>query len=162
MSQTTMAAQTTLLLEGHLLDSLTLSKVIDRIQELGGDYTLNHIQIGDLKRKTSMINITIQAPDQPRLDTILEELKPYGPKGPTGKDAQLVTLNNPSQIPDNALTIKLPTRVNANGKALALSTGGGEAHLVVDAQTGSVTVKPASAIAAGETIVVGLQGVDWS
>ncbi|MBX2859607.1 MAG: hypothetical protein KTR14_00100 [Vampirovibrio sp.] len=64
-------------LTGHLIDSLTLAKVLDVINAAGGEYTLDDIQIGSQKQDFSLVQLTIEAPAEKVLKVILDRIKPY-------------------------------------------------------------------------------------
>jgi hypothetical protein len=65
-------------LTGHIIDSLTLAKVIDKIQMTGFDYQVNDLRVGQGKSDISQAQLSIWAPSQEDLDILLDELRVYG------------------------------------------------------------------------------------
>ena len=70
--------QATITLDGHILDSLLLPKVLDLIIAGGGEYTIEEIQIGRTRHDPSHARIVIDAPDQATLDHLVAESKEHG------------------------------------------------------------------------------------
>jgi N-dimethylarginine dimethylaminohydrolase len=68
-------------LRGHLLDSLTLAKVLDVIQQAGGEYALEDMSVGERKEMFSRARLTVTGQDESHLSNLLEALKPYGTVG---------------------------------------------------------------------------------
>ncbi|MBK8190767.1 MAG: hypothetical protein IPK79_10005 [Vampirovibrionales bacterium] len=69
-------------LSGHLLDSLTLAKVLDLIEAMGGDYALNALTIGQSRREFSFASIEVAAADNAALEAIVAALQPHLDKTP--------------------------------------------------------------------------------
>lgn len=153
------AVSAAVVLEGHLIDSLTLAKVIDSIQKQGGDYITNHIQIGGEKQDISSASITVTAPDDGKLESILNELAPYGVK--TAMEDNASTQNCPAkgEPPDGALAVKLPAKVKLNGQWVAVEDGGTELYLVVSNNT--ACLKHHQDLTPDDTVVVSHSGVQW-
>ncbi len=145
-------------LSGHLIDSLTLSKVIDRIQQQGGDYRLNDIRIGGVKQDISSVSLTLQAPDADKMAALVEMLIPYG-AAPHGKQPVVTEICAfDGEIPPAAYRVQLPVALLHNGTALPI-TGGGIFVIVMDSQT--PVVRNAAALKAGDPVVCGTQALQW-
>lgn len=65
-------------LEGHIIDSLTLSRVLDLILLLGGAYDIAEFQVGQTRGQASMARIQVSAPTAELLDQILHEIGQHG------------------------------------------------------------------------------------
>jgi hypothetical protein len=65
-------------LKGHILDSLTLSKVIDLIQQNGLDYELSHLRIGQDKADLSSATLVLYSESEAQLSLVAKELSPHG------------------------------------------------------------------------------------
>ena len=61
-------------LDGHIIDSGTLSKVLDLILMHGGDYEITTFKIGTTREAASHAEIVVRAPDLDALHNILQEL----------------------------------------------------------------------------------------
>src|ERR1700682_46056 len=68
----------TLLLQGHIIDSLTFSKVLDRIMERGGRFKIDDIHVGQRKNERSRALLQVESSRQTQLDDLLKELRNSG------------------------------------------------------------------------------------
>ena len=65
-----MTAKETFEVEGHIVDSLILAKVLDLILDAGADYRLAEVDIGRTATDTSRARIEITARDDEDIDRI--------------------------------------------------------------------------------------------
>lgn len=65
-------------LEGHIIDSLTLSKVLDILVAAGVDYEIRRFEIGKTHDETSHAEILVRAPDEESLQRVLHEVQQHG------------------------------------------------------------------------------------
>lgn len=144
-------------LKGHVIDSLTLSKVIDRVQQLGGDYRLNDIRVGSVKKDVSALNLTLLAPDAATMGRLMEAVLPYGAVAEE-TDAELVICEQDGVLPDEAYEIRLPRTIRQGGQELPV-TGGGEWTLTL--RNGQAQMIPVAQLRQGDTVVRGTHGLDW-
>jgi hypothetical protein len=68
----------TVTLEGHILDSLVLSKVLDIILRDGGQYRVTRFDVGATRADPSHVEIVVSAPEDPTLEAILNAIAPHG------------------------------------------------------------------------------------
>ena len=73
----TMATET-VILEGHIIDSLILAKVLDTILQMGGTFDMNEMKVGSTREDSSLTKITVQADSPQLLDEILQAIQPHG------------------------------------------------------------------------------------
>jgi hypothetical protein len=146
--------------KGHLIDSLTLSKIADQIQQLGGRYELNDIHIGMLRQDVSSVNMTVLADNTQKLDELLETIKPYGAVPAGQANAELVPCTQDGLLPDGAFTVKLPSRVFYNGQWIDLN-GGHALAVVIAPEQKSATLKKVTELRQGDRLVSGTHGVEW-
>src|SRR4030065_2561434 len=59
--------------EGHLIDSMILTRIWARIMELGGDFEVLEFKVGRRKTDKSYVRMTVKADSNVRLDAILGE-----------------------------------------------------------------------------------------
>ena len=71
-------ATETIEVRGHIVDSLTLARVLDAILESGADYELVDVSIGKTNADTSHASILVRADDQAVLDALLDDLQVHG------------------------------------------------------------------------------------
>ena len=80
----------TLLLQGHIIDSLTFSKVLDRIMERNGRFTIQEIHVGQKKFERSFGPwCKCRRNPRPISDDLLKELRNLGAEVLEKEDAKL-------------------------------------------------------------------------
>src|SRR5947208_16886958 len=65
-------------LQGHIIDSLLLPKVLDEILTRGGSYQLKDIRIGQRQADPSFARIEVRAPTAEELEEILDQIHDHG------------------------------------------------------------------------------------
>ena len=63
----------TVILRGHIIDSLILPKVLDQILTQGGEFKIGEIKIGQNRVDQSFAQIEVSAPTHEALDDIVRE-----------------------------------------------------------------------------------------
>src|SRR5436853_7118394 len=76
-------------LEGHIVDSLTLSKVLDLILSHGGSYQIADFKMGSTRSDPSRAEIVVSADDNALLESILHQIGQHGAARPSGEIAWL-------------------------------------------------------------------------
>jgi hypothetical protein len=145
---------------GHLIDSLTLSKLADRIEQLSGSYELNDIRIGVHRQDISEINMTVFADTSEQLQAILDDLKPYGAILSGQNSAELAECPEAGTLPEDAFTIRLPQRVLLNGNWVNLNDGEAFA-LAVEPDLKTARLCRVADLRKGQLVVIGNHGVAW-
>src|SRR5713101_45846 len=74
-------------IQGHIIDSLILPKVLDEILTHGGSFNLKDIRIGQHQADPSYVRIEVRAPTQPVLEEILDVIHDHGAVPPLLKTA---------------------------------------------------------------------------
>src|SRR5438067_1692498 len=104
-------------IEGHIIDSLTLAKVLDMVLAAGADYRLLDVEIGRTATDPSRARIEITAADDDALATLLGELQAQGANPVGGGDADLVAAEIDGVLPAGFYsTTNLPTSVRIEGR----------------------------------------------
>lgn len=86
-------------LRGHLIDSLILAKVIDRIQMSGYNYVIADLQVGMRKHDLSVAQIQIWTPDRAELEALLEQLRLHGAYLVANEEAQFALVTEAGCAP---------------------------------------------------------------
>ena len=103
-------------LQGHIIDSLILAKVLDTIVMLGGKFDLPEVKIGTGREELSLVKIQIQASTSEQLEEILEAIQPHGAAVEAEADCVLEPAPADGVLPDAFYaTTHLPTQVRLNG-----------------------------------------------
>jgi lysine-ketoglutarate reductase/saccharopine dehydrogenase-like protein (TIGR00300 family) len=147
----------TIYLDGHIIDSLTLSKVLDIILRDGGQYRIRRFHVGATRSDVSQAEIIVSAPDMPTLERILHAVQQHGATRLSG-EAQLLSAPADGVFPDGFYaTTNLETSVRLNGQWHSV------AHIEMDCgiriQDGRGACVPMHRVRLGDLIVVGDTGV---
>jgi len=152
-------------LEGHLIDSLTLAKVLDAILAAGADYEVVEMSVGRRSVDPSRAVLEVRARDAGELDRLLAELRPHGVNRLEGSDARLERAERDGVLPSGFYaTTNLPTSVRVEGSWVAVEDPEMDCALVASppgAPGGSWSVRtaPMHRVRAGDLVVVGHAGV---
>ena len=68
--------QESVVLQGHIIDSLLLPKVLDLILMMGGTFDLEDVHIGKTRKEASRALIVIRTTSKALLDDILKAIQP--------------------------------------------------------------------------------------
>ena len=68
----------TVILKGHIIDSLIFAKVLDIILQVGGTFDISDIEIGKAREDPTIAKISIQAESPALLEKILQAVQPHG------------------------------------------------------------------------------------
>lgn len=154
-----MAATERFVLEGHVVDSLILPKVLDLVLDAGCDYELAEVAIGRSPIDTSRVVIDVTAPDDATLATLAEQLQVQGANPAQVGDATTEAAPADGVAPtDFCATTNLATEVRLAGRWVAADRAEMDCTLVVAADDRVVTT-PLHRIRAGDAVVVGATGV---
>ena len=85
---------------GHLIDSLILTKIFDKIMDLQGEFTVEEIDIGKKKEDQSYARLQIIGKNQKHLDNILETIYREGAVSKTQKEVVLKKSPKNCVMPD--------------------------------------------------------------
>ena len=144
--------------EGHIIDSLILPKILDVIVDSGADYRLVDFEVGRSHVDASHARIELRAKSQEDLDALLVALHPHGAHPVEEPDAVLEPAPADGVLPDGFYsTTNLPTTVKVDGRWLTADRAEMDCALVVDGDVARVV--PMGGVREGERIVVGVRGV---
>ena len=111
-----MPATETVELQGHIVDSLILAKVLDLIVEAGADYQIETFEIGKTNLDPSLARIEVTAADEEALGLLLEQLQVHGANRTGQGDAVLVAADTDGVLPVGFYsTTNLATDVRVDG-----------------------------------------------
>ena len=87
-------------LRGHIIDSLILPKVFDKILDMGGDYKVLEFEIGKRKIDPSYAKILVIGRDEKHVDEILNELRDLGAEIPEIEEVELQPAERDMVLPE--------------------------------------------------------------
>jgi lysine-ketoglutarate reductase/saccharopine dehydrogenase-like protein (TIGR00300 family) len=152
-------------IEGHIIDSLTLAKVMDLVLSAGGDYEVQEVAIGKTNRDTSRARLLVRAPTEGALAQLLVELQAHGANRVGHGDAEVVAAHRDGVLPAGFYsTTNLPTWVSVGGRWLPVENPEMDCGLLVreparPGQGPTVRTVPMHRVRSGDRIVVGTDGV---
>ncbi len=87
-------------LEGHIVDSLILSKVLDEILAFGGEFEFKQVDLGRKRADRSRVMIQVTAPDAHRLTEIVARVARHGAVLRAAEDVHLVVAEQDGVFPE--------------------------------------------------------------
>jgi lysine-ketoglutarate reductase/saccharopine dehydrogenase-like protein (TIGR00300 family) len=145
-------------LEGHIVDSLILAKVMDMILAAGADYRVLEVAIGKTNADPSRARLEVVTDDPEALASLLVELKVHGANRAGGGNAELIPADRDGVLPPGFYsTTNLPTAVRIRGEWVDVVNPEMDCALI--ATGGRVHTAPMHRVKAGDLVVVGTDGV---
>jgi lysine-ketoglutarate reductase/saccharopine dehydrogenase-like protein (TIGR00300 family) len=155
-----MAHVETFQVEGHIVDSLILAKVLDHILDAGADYRLVEVDIGKTPTDASRAVIEVTAADEATIARLAEQLQVHGVNPLGAEDAELAPADQDGVLPTGFYsTTNLPTEVRLDGHWVPVVNPEMDCGLVVSSGSGEVRTTPMHRVRAGDLVVVGSPGV---
>lgn len=146
-------------IEGHIIDSLILAKVLDAIVAAGADYEMLDVAIGRTATDISRVSIEVSAPDEQALSALLTDLQVHGVNRTESSNAQTVVTDRDGVFPEGFYsTTNLATSVRVDGHWREVENPEMDCALVVSPD-GRVHTVPMHRVRVGDAIVVGPHGV---
>jgi lysine-ketoglutarate reductase/saccharopine dehydrogenase-like protein (TIGR00300 family) len=149
-------------MDGHLVDSLLLPKVLDLVTDAGATYRILDLVVGTTRRDPSHARLEVTAADATALSAVLERIQVHGANPEETADAVLVVAERDGVLPEGFhATTNLPTEVRVAGRWLAVDRPEMDCALVVTGPSGAevASVVPMHRVRAGDRVVVGRSGV---
>ena len=145
---------------GHIVDSLLLPKILDRILLMGGTFEIRECKIGVRRSDPSYARIAIRADDHETLGAILGDLVEHGASPVHPEDAHVVPADIAGAFPESFYsTTSQPTQVRIRGRWVDVDDQEMDCGIVVDRESGRARCIPMIHVELGMPIVVGHAGV---
>ena len=145
--------------EGHIIDSLILAKILDAIVEAGAEYRMVDVQIGRTSVDPSRVHLEVEADDDEALSRLLADLKVHGANRAVQADASVAPAEADGVLPAGFYaTSNLPTEVRLSGRWVEVENPEMDCALVV-LPDGRVRTVPMHRVVAGNIVVMGDDGV---
>src|SRR5712691_2165601 len=104
-------------LQGHIIDSLILPKVLDEILTRGGTYELKEIQIGRQQSDPSHVVLQVRATTAEQLQDILDQIHDHGAVQVNAGDCAIVPADMDGAFPEAFYsTTNFRTQVRLDGE----------------------------------------------
>jgi lysine-ketoglutarate reductase/saccharopine dehydrogenase-like protein (TIGR00300 family) len=147
-------------LQGHIIDSLILPKVLDVITSRGGAFKIKQFTIGQARSDPSAALIEVQANDQAQLDEILAQIADHGAVPTAAQDCRLVAADIGGTFPEGFYsTTNQKTEIRLAGQWIAVDDQEMDCGIVVDRARHTARCVAMADVRLGDALVVGHAGV---
>ncbi|MGH2760922.1 MAG: TIGR00300 family protein [Actinomycetota bacterium] len=155
-----MTASAVVRVEGHIIDSLILAKILDVIVAAGAEYQLQDIDVGRSHTDPSHARIELRCETEDALERLLADLLPHGAHLVDEPDAKLAEVTREGVLPRGFYaSTNLPTSVKVNGRWVEVERPEMDCAVAVSADGTSARTLPMSHARSGDRVVVGPIGV---
>jgi lysine-ketoglutarate reductase/saccharopine dehydrogenase-like protein (TIGR00300 family) len=145
---------------GHIVDSLLLPKILDRILQMGGTFEIHECRIGVRRSDPSYARIAVRAETPEEIDAILGDLVEHGASPVHPEDAVTVPADLPGAFPEGFYsTTNQHTQVRFRGRWIDVEDQEMDCGIALDPSTGAARCVPMIRVTVGMPIVVGYAGV---
>jgi len=145
---------------GHIVDSLLLPKILDRILQLGGSFEIRECTIGSRRVDQSYARVAVKAASQAALDEILADLVEHGATPVHMTDAVLAAADMAAAFPDRFYsTTNQATQVRVAGRWIDVDDQEMDCGIAFDPKAKSARCVAMLDVEPGMLIVTGHAGV---
>jgi lysine-ketoglutarate reductase/saccharopine dehydrogenase-like protein (TIGR00300 family) len=146
--------------KGHLIDSMILTRIFDKIMDLKGDFQVLEFNVGKRKKDPSYAHLLIQGKNQQHLYEILESVYREGAQPVSIQEVILEPAIKDMVMADNFYsTTNNATQVYYDGSWIDVQDMMMDKCIIVDTEKNVAKCKMIRDIKKGDMIVVGEQGV---
>ncbi|QDT89502.1 ornithine cyclodeaminase [Gimesia algae] len=146
-------------LEGHIIDSLLLPKILDEITVLGGDFAIDQICIGQLRTDSSRAQIKVSAPDEATLQKILTQIAQHGAVPIKQHDSILEPADMNGAFPEGFYcSTNQKTEIRIAEEWIPVDLQEMDCGVVVSPDRKSAHCLPMADVKQGELVVIGNRG----
>jgi lysine-ketoglutarate reductase/saccharopine dehydrogenase-like protein (TIGR00300 family) len=147
-------------IQGHIIDSLILPKVLDEILTHGGSYVIKDIRIGQRQTDASYARIEVRADSGEKLREILDAIHDHGAAPVAVRDCQTVAADMDGAFPEGFYsTTSFRTQVRLGSEWIDVEDQEMDCGILVDAEGTAARCIPMTDVRVGDRIVVGRQGL---
>jgi lysine-ketoglutarate reductase/saccharopine dehydrogenase-like protein (TIGR00300 family) len=146
--------------KGHLIDSMILTRIFDKIMDLNGDFQVLEFNVGKKKKESSYARLLVQGGNQHHLHQILESLYREGAQPVSVQQVILEPAYKDMVMADNFYsTTNNATQIYYDGAWIEVEGMMMDKCIVVDPKKKTAVCKMIRDIRKGDMIVVGERGV---
>ena len=146
--------------QGHIIDSLILPKILDCITSGGGSFQITDISVGQARSDASYARIEVTAESRSTLDEILDVIGDHGAVPVVDQDCRLTVADTDGSFPEGFYsTTNQRTEVRLNRVWIEVSEQEMDCGILVTPDSPDATCLPMSDVKAGQSFVVGHSGV---
>ncbi|MFT5524124.1 MAG: hypothetical protein ACI9HK_002075, partial [Pirellulaceae bacterium] len=146
--------------QGHILDSLLLPKILDLITTSGGRFSVAEICVGQAATDASYALLDLEADSAEKMEAVLAAIDVHGATPIESVDARLQPVDIGGALPEGFYsTTNHRTEIRIDGEWLQVQDQEMDCGIVVDAALGTAKCKPMCDAVLSEQFVVGHLGV---
>jgi lysine-ketoglutarate reductase/saccharopine dehydrogenase-like protein (TIGR00300 family) len=146
-------------LQGHIIDSLILPKVLDEILTHGGTYVIKDIRIGQSQTDPSFARLEVRAPNAEVLREVLDTIHDHGAMPVAVKDCVTMAADMDGAFPEDFYsTTSFRTQVHLHGEWIDVEDQEMDCGILIDPE-GAARCIPMADVRKGDLVVVGRQGL---
>jgi lysine-ketoglutarate reductase/saccharopine dehydrogenase-like protein (TIGR00300 family) len=147
-------------IQGHIIDSLILPKVLDEILTHGGSYVIKDIRIGQRQTDPSHARIEVRADSSEQLRDILDAIHDHGAAPVAVRDCQTAEADMDGAFPEGFYsTTNYRTQVRLGGEWIDVEDQEMDCGILIDAEGTAARCIAMTEVRVGDRIVVGRQGL---
>ncbi len=147
---------------GHLIDSGSLSRVLNDVDEYGGDYVIQRFDVGHGTADPSYAKIEVTADDEESLQRLLMRLQTRGVNQVDPGEAAVSVVEVDGVFPDGFYSsTNLVTRVRLDNRWIEVLNPEMDCGLIVEGSGEDLTVRtlPMADVRAGMQVLCGASGI---
>ena len=149
-----------LLLTGHIIDSMILPQVMDMVMDLGGNFTIEELKVGQHKTDPSICRMEVVAGSAEDLDRIVRQARALGATAESEQPVRTEPVIKEGVFPEGFYsTSNLPTEVLMDGVWVRVDNIEMDCAIAVDRKGGRAWCIVFQAAMPGLEVVVGHGGV---
>jgi lysine-ketoglutarate reductase/saccharopine dehydrogenase-like protein (TIGR00300 family) len=149
-----------LVLTGHIIDSMILPQVMDMIMDVGGNFTIEELKVGQHKTDTSFCRMEVVAGSAAQLDRIVRRARALGATAEAELPAEGKKVTHDGVFPEGFYsTSNLPTEVLLDARWVSVDDIEMDCAIAIDRKAGRAWCIPFQGAKPGMEVVVGYQGV---
>ena len=149
-----------LVLKGHIIDSMMLPQIMDLVMDIGGNFTIEELKVGQHKTDTSLCRMEVVASTPEMLDRIVRQARALGATVESEQPVHLEKVTKEGVFPEGFYsTSNLPMEVLLNGRWVQVENIEMDCAIAVDTKEGRARCIVFQGAMPGMDIVVGHQGV---
>jgi lysine-ketoglutarate reductase/saccharopine dehydrogenase-like protein (TIGR00300 family) len=146
--------------KGHLIDSMILTKIFDKVMDLKGDFHVLEFSVGKKKGDPSYARLLVRGRNQQHLDELLESVYREGAQPISVQQVMLEPAEKDMVMPDSFYsTTNNATQVFYNSSWIDVDNMMMDKCIVLDRQKMRAECKMIRDVKKGDSIVVGERGV---
>ena len=145
---------------GHIIDSGALTKLMDTIMDLGGEFEIEEQRYGRRKDEPSYVRMQVRATTDTVLEQILMSCQSLGANLSETTDVHTEPAPRDGALPDGFYsTTNLFTEARIRGQWITVEDQEMDLALIIDAAKSTARCVPMSDVKAGDLVVVGHHGL---